>query len=88
MYKENQIVNVKVVNIVSYGAFCEMENGGIGLIHISEISDYFVKNIEEYIKIGDKFEAKIIEYNKQKNQVCLSYKSLRPKLLKQNVEKN
>ncbi len=82
MYEPKQVVNVKVVNIVPYGAFCELENGCTGLIHISEISDFFVKNIDEYIKVGDTLDVEVIEYNQQKNQARLSYKNIRPELLK------
>ncbi len=86
MYKNNQVVEVKVVSIVSYGAFCELSDGGTGLIHISEISDFFVPKITDHMKIGDKFEVEIIEFNQEKNQARLSYKSIRPELLKTNQQ--
>ncbi len=88
MYKDNQVVEVKVVKIVPYGVFCELEKGFIGLIHISQISDFFVKNIEDYMKIGDVIKVEILEVKKDKKQFCLSYKSIRPELLKKQVADN
>jgi len=83
MYKPKQIVQVQVINIVPYGVFCQIANSDVvGLIHISEISDFYVKKIEDYIKIGDTFDVQIIEFSEDKNQAKLSYKSIRPDLLK------
>jgi len=89
MYKPKQIVQVQVINIVPYGVFCQIANSDVvGLIHISEISDFYVKKIEDYIKIGDTFDVQIIEFNVDKNQAKLSYKSIRPDLLKDKSKFN
>ncbi len=81
MYSDKQIVEVDVVKITAFGAFCKLDKGAVGLIHISEISDYFVKNIESFFKVGDKIKVQILEI-KSNSQVCLSYKSIRPDLLR------
>ncbi|WP_400249346.1 S1 RNA-binding domain-containing protein [Spiroplasma sp. ald] len=47
MYKKENKVNVKITNITPYGAFCRAEKAD-GLIHISEISDYFVRDIRDF----------------------------------------
>ena len=54
MYKLGDIVYGKVTNIVGYGAFVSIDDEYTGLIHISEFSDNYVKNINDFVKIGDK----------------------------------
>lgn len=50
----------KVRRIVNFGAFCEIAPGKDGLVHVSELSDHFVKNVEEVVKIGDEIKVKVI----------------------------
>lgn len=97
IYKPGDIIEVKVVHIVNYGAFCEVpftnpETGEIikvkGLIHISEIFDYFVKNIEEFFSVNDIIEVEVLKYDLTAHQLKLSYKSIRPALLKNSTNKN
>lgn len=54
------IVEGTVVNITNFGAFIELAGGKTGLVHISEISDSFVKDIRAFIKEKDKVKVKII----------------------------
>ena len=82
MYKSGDIVEVTITNITPYGAFCKIDEVNNGLIHISEFSDFFVKNIEDYISIGDHTEVEILEYDEIKKQAKLSFKSIRPELRK------
>jgi polyribonucleotide nucleotidyltransferase len=56
-----QVFRVKVKRITNFGAFCEMPSGKEGLVHISEISNKFIKTVEDEIKIGDEFKVKVIE---------------------------
>ncbi len=56
-----KIYEVKITRIVNFGAFCELPSGREGLIHISEIADAFVSNIEDYVKVGDLVRAKLIK---------------------------
>ncbi len=55
-----RIYACKVRRIVNFGAFCEIAPGKDGLVHVSELSDHFVKNVEEVVKIGDEFKVKVI----------------------------
>lgn len=55
-----KIYIVKVKRIVAFGAFCEISPGKEGLVHISELADHFVKNVEEVVKLGDEFKAKVV----------------------------
>jgi len=50
----------KVKRIMPFGAFCEIAPNKDGLVHVSEISDHFVKDINEVVKIGDEFKVKVI----------------------------
>ncbi len=85
-YQLGDIVNGEVTGIKSYGAFIKLESGESGLIHISEISPLFVKNIEDYIHLNQKINVKIIEVLQSKNLYRLSFKQVDFKR-RQNVRK-
>jgi len=65
----------KVTSIKDFGAFIEIAPGKDGLCHISELSDGFVKNVQDVCKIGDMFEVKVIAVDDQ-NRVKLSRKAV------------
>lgn len=75
-YQPGQIVEGKITGIQSYGAFVALDGGTSGLIHISEISDGFVRNIEQYVKVGDTVKVKVIDYDPKLDQARLSLKAL------------
>jgi len=50
----------KVKRITNFGAFVEIAPGKDGLVHVSELSDKFVKTVEEVVKIGDEIKVKVI----------------------------
>ena len=52
-YRKEQIVEGVVTGIEDYGIFVNIDNEYTGLIHISEISDDFVRNINDYVNKGD-----------------------------------
>ncbi len=56
----NRIYVAKVKRIMPFGAFCEIAPGKEGLVHVSELSDTFVKDVESVIKIGDIIKVKVI----------------------------
>ena len=68
-----EIYEVKVEKIVNFGAFCEIAPGKSGLIHVSELSDEFVKEVEEFLKIGDILKVKVIGIDPQ-GKIRLSLK--------------
>jgi len=61
-----EIVEGKVLQIKNYGAFIELSDKTTAMVHISEISDSFVKDIANFIKIGDIVKVKIISINDNK----------------------
>ncbi len=63
----------KVKRVTNFGAFCEFLPGREGLVHISEISNEYVKDITKVVKVGDEFKVKVIEIDELK-RVNLSKK--------------
>jgi len=55
-----RIYNAKVKRIMPFGAFCEIAPRKEGLVHVSELADKFVKNVEEVVKIGDEIKVKVV----------------------------
>ena len=51
----------KVVRIERYGAFVELPNGTKGLVHVSDLSDSYVKRVEDVVKLGDEVTVKVTE---------------------------
>jgi small subunit ribosomal protein S1 len=72
----DDVVKVKIERITDYGAFASISEHVDGLIHISEVSHYHVKNVNDYLNVGDEVEAKIIKIKGKK--VSLSLKALQP----------
>ncbi|MFW4371341.1 MAG: S1 RNA-binding domain-containing protein [Spiroplasma sp. hy2] len=83
MYDKKSKVIVKITNITPFGAFCELKDAA-GLIHISEFSDFFVRNIQEFVNVGDNVEVEVLDFDPVKKHVKLSYKNCRPELLKKD----
>jgi len=54
----------KVTGITNFGAFIELPGGSTGLVHISEVADSYVKNISEFLSIGDEVTVKVINVEK------------------------
>ena len=50
----------KVTGITKFGAFVELPEGSTGLVHISEVADNYVKDINDHLKVGDEVEVKVI----------------------------
>ncbi len=55
-----RIYTCKVKRITNFGAFCEIAPGKDGLVHVSELAEKFVKNVEEIVKIGDEIKVKVV----------------------------
>lgn len=75
-YQKNKIVKGTVTGIESYGAFVSLDEYYSGLIHISEISNGFVKNITDYVKIGDVIYTQIIDVDEELCHLKLSIKNI------------
>ncbi len=73
--KVGRVYTGKVSAIKDFGAFVEIAPGKDGLCHISELSDGFVKSVNEVCKVGDRLEVKVIAVDEQ-NRVKLSRKAI------------
>jgi len=74
--KINDIVQCTITGIQKYGAFALINDKYDGLIHISEISSSYVKNINDYIKIKDKIYAQVVDIDHENNKYKLSIKNI------------
>ena len=76
-YYPGNVVKGKVVAIKPYGVFVELEDDIIGLLHISEISDFFVADINKIIKVGELIETKILDVNYIEKKAKLSLRAIK-----------
>ena len=74
-YELNKIYKAKVVKIIDFGAFCELEPGLTTLLHSSELS-WTKKNLsaKKMFKVGDEIDCVITEIDKDKRRIAISYK--------------
>ena len=66
-YKKGKIVKATVSGIESYGIFVTLDEYYSGLIHISEISNGFVKNIHDYVNVGQDIYVEILDVDDKLN---------------------
>ena len=50
----------KITGIKKFGAFVELPEGKSGLVHISEVADNYVENVEDHLSVGDEVEVKVL----------------------------
>lgn len=74
--KVGSVVLGEVTGIESYGIFVKLSNGYSGLVHISEITEKFVKDVNNYAKIGEKIYVEIKDIDSNSNKCILSVKGL------------
>lgn len=75
-YRKGRIVRGIVTGIESYGVFVSCDEYYSGLIHISEISYGFVKDISDYVNVGDVIYAEILDVDDNLGQLKLSIKNV------------
>ncbi len=73
-YKVNDIVTGVVTGIEKYGIFVGLENGYSGLIHISEVSNFYVKDINNFATIGKNITSKVLKIDRKNKKLILSLK--------------
>ena len=83
--KEGMKVTGKIKNVVDFGAFVDIGLHETGLIHVSELSDNFVKDPMEVVKVGDVHEFTIISLDRDRRRISLSLKSDAANRIGQNV---
>ena len=74
--KEGMILTGTIRNVIDFGAFVDIGVKHDGLVHISELSDKFVKNPSDFVSIGDIVKVKVIGIDNERQKVKLSMKGL------------
>ena len=77
-YQVGQLIIGKVYNVKPYALFMSFGDGVTGLLHISEISDSFVRDIEKYGSVGDEIKVKVLSIDKENGFLRVSYKQVPP----------
>ena len=88
-YELNKKYQAKVIKLMDFGAFCELEPGLTTLLHSSEIS-WTKKNVsaKKIFKIGDRIDCVITEIDKDKRRIAVSYRLTKPNPFDQIEKKN
>ncbi|MDD4170215.1 MAG: S1 RNA-binding domain-containing protein [Desulfotomaculaceae bacterium] len=71
------VVEGVVTGITNFGAFIELPGRGTGLVHISEIAEVYVKDVNDFLKINDKVSVKVISVD-PRGKIGLSIKQANP----------
>ena len=71
-----QIIEGKVTGITTFGAFIELSTGQTGLVHISEVADEYVKDVNQFLKQNDLVKVKVL--NLDKGKIGLSIRQAQP----------
>lgn len=75
-YKKGSIIEGSVTGIENYGVFVNLDDYYSGLIHISEISHGFVKDVSNYVNLGDTIRVKVVDVDDNSCHVKLSIKDI------------
>ena len=77
--KEDMVLKGTVRNVIDFGAFVDIGVKEDGLVHISQMSNKFIKHPKEVVSVGDIVDVRIIEIDKQRGRIGLSMKDLNKK---------
>jgi S1 RNA binding domain protein len=67
----------KVTGITNFGAFVQLPTGATGLVHISEVADNYVKDINDHLKVGEMVEVKVMNVEAD-GKIGLSIRKAKP----------
>lgn len=84
-YEKGRIVKGLVTGIEAYGIFVSFDEFYSGLIHISEVSHSFVKDINDFVNIGETIYTEILDVDEEQSQLKLSIKNI---AYRKNSKKN
>ena len=85
-YAVGTVVEGKVVRMVPFGAFVELEPGVDGLVHISQIAEKHVVKPEDELKIGEVIKVKVLEVNPEQKKISLSKKAAEAPAVEEKTE--
>ena len=72
----DDVIKVKIVRIVSFGAFAEIIPNVDGLIHISQIANKHIETVSSVLKVGDEVDVKVTEFDVENKKISLSMRAL------------
>ncbi|REB04847.1 general stress protein 13 [Sporosarcina sp. BI001-red] len=75
-YEAGEELSGTVTGIQPYGAFVALDESTQGLVHISEITYGFVKDIHEHLSVGQQVTVKVLEVDETDNKISLSIRAL------------
>ncbi|MER2008277.1 MULTISPECIES: S1 domain-containing post-transcriptional regulator GSP13 [unclassified Psychrobacillus] len=78
-FKVGDVVTGKVTGIQPYGAFVSLDEQTQGLVHISEITYGYVKEVGEFLTVGQEVEVKILDIDGEAGKISLSIRELQEK---------
>ncbi len=78
-FEKDKIVTGSVTGIEPYGIFVSLDDYYTGLIHISEISEDFVKNVADYATVGETIKMKVLDIDEKTRHIKLSIKDIQYK---------
>ena len=76
MHQIGELIVGKVTGVKPYALFLTFDDGTQGLLHISEISDEFIRDIEKYGTFGDEIRVKVLSIDKNNGFLRVSYKQV------------
>ena len=74
-FEIGSVVTGKVTGIQPYGAFVALDESTQGLVHISEVTHGFVKDINDHLKVGDEVQVKILSVDENAGKIGLSIRA-------------
>ena len=77
-YSVGDIVEGKIIRLVPFGAFVELEEGVEGLVHISQISNVHLAKPDEVLSVGQVVKMKVLEVNPELKKISLSIREVEP----------
>ncbi|KAA6450440.1 S1 domain-containing post-transcriptional regulator GSP13 [Bacillus swezeyi] len=74
-FEVGSVYTGKVTGLQAYGAFVALDEETQGLVHISEVTHGFVKDINEHLAIGDEVQVKVLSVDEEKGKISLSIRA-------------
>lgn len=80
-----KFVDVEVIRIIDKGAVVRLEDGHTELIHLSKISNKFVRDVNDYLSVGDRLKAEVVKGTYKESEMSIKYLDLSPKKKEENT---
>lgn len=75
-FEVGEVISGKVTGVQPYGAFVALDEETQGLVHISEITYGYVKEVSEFLSVGQEVEVKVLEVDGEAGKISLSIRAL------------